>query len=195
MTDFNTILFPVDLSPASPKLVPYVVAMADKFQADIHMLFVARRFQHLSDMYIPAPDIYTFEQGIFEGAERRLDEFKDAYFKASVEAEAGSPLDLSSEQIGPAPGTEDLDRFKKKYFLSPDKIHTKVVSGDPSEEIIGYVETEDIDMIIMGTHGRKGLNKIVFGSVAERVVKYAPIPVLVINPYQERNRGRLSDQE
>jgi nucleotide-binding universal stress UspA family protein len=35
----------------------------------------------------------------------------------------------------------------------------------------------------MGTHGRKGLEKIVFGSVAERVVQKSPVPVLTINPY------------
>jgi len=37
----------------------------------------------------------------------------------------------------------------------------------------------------MGTHGRKGLDKVMFGSVAERVVKISPVPVLVVNPYKE----------
>jgi nucleotide-binding universal stress UspA family protein len=36
----------------------------------------------------------------------------------------------------------------------------------------------------MGTHGRKGMDKIIFGSVAERVVKIAPVPVMVVNPYK-----------
>jgi nucleotide-binding universal stress UspA family protein len=39
-------------------------------------------------------------------------------------------------------------------------------------------------MIIMGTHGYKGLEKVMFGSVAEKVVKTAPCPVLTINPYK-----------
>lgn len=39
-------------------------------------------------------------------------------------------------------------------------------------------------MIILGTHGRKGLEKALFGSVADRVVKNSPVPVLTINPYK-----------
>ena len=60
----------------------------------------------------------------------------------------------------------------------------KVLSGDVAEEIINYTESQGIDMIIMGTHGYKGLEKVLFGSVAEKVVKTAPCPVLTINPYK-----------
>jgi nucleotide-binding universal stress UspA family protein len=58
-----------------------------------------------------------------------------------------------------------------------------VVLGDAAEEILNYAKTEGIDLIIMGTHGRKGIERIIFGSVAERVVKKSPIPVLTVNPY------------
>ncbi len=60
----------------------------------------------------------------------------------------------------------------------------KVAVGDVGEEIAAYAEEEKADMIIMGTHGYKGLERILFGSVAEQVVKTAPCPVLTINPYQ-----------
>lgn len=60
----------------------------------------------------------------------------------------------------------------------------KVVAGDVAEEIIGYAESEGIDLIIMGTHGYKGLEKALFGSVADKVVKTAPCPVTTINPYR-----------
>jgi nucleotide-binding universal stress UspA family protein len=58
------------------------------------------------------------------------------------------------------------------------------VAGDASEQILSYVEDQKIDLIIMGTHGRKGMDKIIFGSVAERVVKSSPVPVLVVNPFK-----------
>ena len=45
------------------------------------------------------------------------------------------------------------------------------------------MQSEGVDLVIMGTHGRKGLERIIFGSVAERVVKNSPIPVLTVNPY------------
>ncbi len=57
-----------------------------------------------------------------------------------------------------------------------------VVSGDPAEEIIEIANSSDADMIIMGTHGRKGIERILLGSVAERVVKSSSIPVLTIHP-------------
>ena len=75
-----------------------------------------------------------------------------------------------------------LDEFIKDHFrgLSPK---AQVILGDAAEEILKYVRSEGIDLVIMGTHGRKGLERIVFGSVAERVVQKSPVPVLTINPY------------
>jgi nucleotide-binding universal stress UspA family protein len=68
--------------------------------------------------------------------------------------------------------------------LDPSVAHeTKVLAGDIAEEILDYVSKASVDMIIMGTHGYKGLEKILFGSVAEKVVKQAGCPVLTINPY------------
>ncbi len=60
----------------------------------------------------------------------------------------------------------------------------KVISGDVGEEIVAFAEEEKVGMIVMGTHGYKGLERILFGSVAEQVVKSAHCPVLVINPYK-----------
>ena len=50
----------------------------------------------------------------------------------------------------------------------------------PSEAIIQHAKTENIDVIVMGTHGRSGLAHLVMGSVAERVVRLAPCPVLTV---------------
>jgi len=59
---------------------------------------------------------------------------------------------------------------------------SKVLIGDVGEEIVGFAAREGVDMIIMGTHGYKGLERVLFGSVAEQVVKTAPCPVLTVNP-------------
>ena len=58
----------------------------------------------------------------------------------------------------------------------------KVVVGDVGEEIVAFAKQEKIDMIVMGTHGYKGLERVLFGSVAEQVVKTASCPVLTVNP-------------
>ncbi len=60
----------------------------------------------------------------------------------------------------------------------PGEIHIR--DGKPHEEILKAAEELGVDMIIIGSHGRHGLERAIFGSVAERVVKNAPMPVLVI---------------
>lgn len=59
---------------------------------------------------------------------------------------------------------------------------TSVRTGAPFVEIIDYVRENGIDLIVMGTHGRGGLEHILIGSVAEKVVRKAPCPVLTIRP-------------
>jgi len=63
-----------------------------------------------------------------------------------------------------------------------DVSHT-VLMGDVAEQIVDYATEIQADMIIMGTHGYKGLEKIMFGSVADKVVRSALCPVTTINPY------------
>lgn len=55
-----------------------------------------------------------------------------------------------------------------------------LVYGKPSEEIIDYVDEEGINAIVMGTHGRSGAERLLIGSVAEKVVRQSPVPVMTI---------------
>ena len=148
MKEYKKILFPVDLSESSEKIVPEVQALVKKLESQIHLLFVARVFDYFGSIYVPAPSITTLEKDIIDGAEKRIDEFVDQYFSDYPDTKAA------------------------------------VVTGDATEEIIKYIESQGIDLVIMGTHGRKGMDKIIFGSVADRVVKTAPVPVLVVNPHK-----------
>ena len=57
--------------------------------------------------------------------------------------------------------------------------------GNDTGKVIRSASGGDgIDLVIVGTHGRKGVEHTIFGSVAENVVKKSPVPVLVINPYK-----------
>jgi nucleotide-binding universal stress UspA family protein len=62
------------------------------------------------------------------------------------------------------------------------KAEKRVVSGDPAEEIVKFAGGEKADLIVMGTHARKGLEYSLFGSVAAKVVRDASVPVLTVNP-------------
>jgi nucleotide-binding universal stress UspA family protein len=77
-----------------------------------------------------------------------------------------------------------MDRVCEEQLQSCHNLQRRVVSGDPATEILKTIEAEDIDLVIMGTHGRKGLEHVILGSVAENVVKKSPVPVLVVNPYK-----------
>jgi len=68
-------------------------------------------------------------------------------------------------------------------------VTSKVLAGDVGEEILNYADEISCNLIVMGTHGYKGLERIMFGSVADQVVKTACCPVLTINPYREECEG------
>ena len=121
---------------------------AKKFSAEIHPLFVARKFEHFSGLYVAQVSIENFEGEIIKGAETKIEEFANRYFE-------GYPV-----------------------------CKTKVMVGDAAEEIINHVKSEGIDLVIIGTHGRKGFDRIVFGGVADRMIKMSPVPVFSINPYK-----------
>jgi len=72
----------------------------------------------------------------------------------------------------------------EKFLQGQKNVQPKVLIGDVAEEIIRHAEDSGMDLIIMGTHGYKGLEKVMFGSVAEKVVRSSPCPVLTINPYK-----------
>ena len=73
----------------------------------------------------------------------------------------------------------DFDKIMKKIDIPAKKI---IKSGAPFVEIIDYVKAESIDLVVMGTHGRSGIEHILIGSVAEKVVRKSPCPVLTIRP-------------
>jgi nucleotide-binding universal stress UspA family protein len=61
-------------------------------------------------------------------------------------------------------------------------IDERVVEGHPFIEIVRTAAHDEVDLVVIGTHGRSGLDHILFGSVAEKVVRKAPCPVLAVKP-------------
>jgi len=68
--------------------------------------------------------------------------------------------------------TEEMRGFKD--------IERVVMKGIPYEEITKFADTSKVDVIVLATHGRTGLDRLLFGSTAEQVVRYAPCPVLSV---------------
>lgn len=81
---------------------------------------------------------------------------------------------------------EQLEKLAQERVPAEVRCETIVISGDPAERVLETARSVDADLIVMGTHGRKGLGHLVLGSVAERVVRESPIPVLTT-----RSTGRV----
>jgi nucleotide-binding universal stress UspA family protein len=90
-------------------------------------------------------------------------------------------LDSAKEQM-----IAFIKKHKEKFnALGVSTINGQVLSGDIAEKIINYASEANEQIIVMGTHGYKGFNRLVFGSVAEKVVKTARCPVMTIKPSQQ----------
>jgi nucleotide-binding universal stress UspA family protein len=92
---------------------------------------------------------------------------------------AGPPILPPPEQLTAAV-TAALQRIIEENKLQHLTTHTEVREGTPYHEIISLAKEKDIDLIIMGTHGRGGLAHLLLGSVTEKVVRKAPCPVLTV---------------
>ncbi|CAI49004.1 UspA domain protein [Natronomonas pharaonis DSM 2160] len=110
---------------------------------------------------------------------------------------AVEPMPLGKFTAGPEPASaehgEILDEQKSEAKQALERVTElcadhgvdvvdTIEYGKPSEEILDYVDTEGMDAVVMGTHGRSGAERLVMGSVAEKVVRKSPVPVLTIRP-------------
>jgi nucleotide-binding universal stress UspA family protein len=102
---------------------------------------------------------------------------------------------MGPDAVPIGPPTEDLldaaekqmDAFVAEHLGDAKfPIKTAVTSGRPFMEIIRYAREHAIDMIVIATHGRTGLKHVLLGSVAEKVVRKAPCPVLSIRHPEQK---------
>jgi len=99
-------------------------------------------------------------------------------------------LDLETEfPLGLEGAVEDAVRERLLKIVTPAEqaeLHPEFVvrAGVPAAEIVRYASNYDIDLIVMGTHGRGPVSHMVMGSVAEKVVRTAPCPVLTVRGQQ-----------
>jgi nucleotide-binding universal stress UspA family protein len=76
---------------------------------------------------------------------------------------------------------QTMDTFVNENFAGLNA-QGRVLTGHAAEQVIRAAEDEHADIIVMGTHGRRGFDRLLFGSVAEKVVKSAACPVLTVRP-------------
>jgi nucleotide-binding universal stress UspA family protein len=141
----------VALTDISPVVAPFVVTMVTRFEAQLHLLHVLRRFDWFVDTYVSQPSETDFKRIASD-------------FEGQVHARA----------------VETLETFRKKHLKGLDIAKSTVVTGTGTryKAILRYIDEEDIDLVIMGSGSP--LQKAIFGSVADKVTKLSSAPVMLI---------------
>lgn len=152
MIRLQRMLFPTDFSAGAAAAHRYACELSHRFQSELHVIYV------LEDPLVAAPD---FVMGM-----ALPPAIKDAPAKVHREEEQ----DL----------LQRLDEVIASADPRPISTVRAVRFGSPFVEIVRYARSHDIDLIVMGTHGRGAIAHILLGSVAERVVRKAPCPVLTV---------------
>ncbi|MEZ6053904.1 MAG: universal stress protein [Planctomycetaceae bacterium] len=157
MIELKRILLPTDFSRFSQSAVSFACGLVDKFHSELHVLHVAEDFRDLLPDFGMGVDLQPFREVWTQSHDKR---------EVEVLAKLSDVLDHSWKQGK----------------------HTTIASrqGKPDLEIIQYAKEHEIDLIVMGTHGRTGLSHAMIGSVAERVVRMSPCPVMTIRPAEHQ---------
>jgi nucleotide-binding universal stress UspA family protein len=149
------ILIALDYDPSAEKIADTGNLIAAAFDAEIILLHVVAEPSYYSSMeYSPIMGYSGFMDN----------------FNMEISEEVKNNLTALSEEF--------LEKFKK--HLGNDRIKTLVAEGNFAETITATAEKEMADMIVMGSHGRRGLDKLLMENVAEKVLQLSKVPVLVI---------------
>ena len=147
------ILIPLDGSQLAEQVLPHVKALVECRGAEIHLLSVAPVIDNVAASVMLYPLYVYREQLADEDAERKR-----------IETE------LTNYLSGVARGLEQAGA----------QVRCAVHFGSPAEEILSYASEHKIELIAMCTHGRSGLARWAYGSVADRVLRVSTCPVLLV---------------
>lgn len=160
MTTFHRILVPTDFSDCSHAACDLAVKLATTYGASIELLHVD---EPPAWQGFVIPELAVTMQN---GTSTSLHEF--------VETRARRALGHLAEKLQRA---------------GVGQVHQRMQAGDASRVILEIAKEDKCDLIVMGTHGRKGFERLVMGSVAERVVRQADCPVLTVRIQDDESRG------
>lgn len=97
-----------------------------------------------------------------------------------VESAAARYLDINAHDRETISDTENLSKYSELLRNEGFKAESKIGFGSPASEITRIIREKDIDLLVMGAHGHRGLKDLIFGSTAEKVRHRIKIPVLIV---------------
>jgi nucleotide-binding universal stress UspA family protein len=120
-----------------------------------------------------------------------------AVYVVNTASLATLPMETSWEGVGAMLREDGEDALSRVGEMAEDAgvaVETHLVEGSPSREIVRFAEECDVDAIVMGTHGRGGIDRLLLGSVAERVVRAAEVPVTTVRVGEVEEDQAESDE-
>ena len=163
-------LFPTDGSDGSAAALDHAVEHASTYDATLHVLFVAR------DDFGPSGMVEKEHVGVERTEMVGGQELERERRDASKTGMTNKP----PEKGGTVRERGLLLVEDVADSVSDVPIETAVLSGDPYKRIREYADENEVDLIVMGTHGRTGVDRYLLGSVTEKVVRTADQPVLTV---------------
>jgi universal stress protein A len=158
--DFKRILCPVDLSPFSLEALKLAIKIAESTGAGLYLL-------HVIDN--PFDELYM--KSITEADPALLELYqKEPMKRAKI-------MNATVEHSRVL-----LKQFSHDWVERLPRVRYLVASGNPFEKILDAAEMHRVDLIVLATHGRTGVRRLLIGNVAEKVVRHAPCPVLTVKP-------------
>ncbi|WP_255170856.1 universal stress protein [Natrononativus amylolyticus] len=105
-----------------------------------------------------------------------------AVYVVNAASYGGLPMETTWDGISDALREEGEAAVRRVEEIAPPDVvvETAVLEGSPSRTIIEQASADRCDLVVMGTHGRGGIDRLLLGSVAERVVRGSPVPVLTV---------------
>ena len=162
---FRHVLVPTDLSEPGNHAVPYAVEEAALHQAKVTLLHVLPPDATTDVYYVAGPP--------GSGSHAGLDPVSGARLGASMASRQTVVRDDDSEAA--------LTRLRDLVAHAfPGTADVEIAVGQPADTIVRVAQERAADLIVMSTHGRTGLQHVLLGSVAEKVVRLAPCPVMTI---------------
>lgn len=151
---YQRILVPLDGSPFAEQALPHALRVAAPNTGEIHLLSIAPMLGDNSMAVVDLYPVYVYRDYLIDQNEE----------EARITADLTTYLDQVSAQVQ-AGGCQAV----------------KVIRfGQPADEIITYAAENNCDLIAMSTHGRSGIGRWVYGSVADKVLRSAAVPVLLV---------------
>ncbi|MGM0447087.1 MAG: universal stress protein [Methanobacteriota archaeon] len=172
---YQTILYPTDGSEGAEAVVDHVRELAAAFDATVHVLYV---IDARSANYGMGGAFLT-DEGSGVRADPAPDDQSGMVGGGTDAAETRSALVERGEEIVEAAAASLGDGAD-----APETV-TAVETGTPHSAILEYATANDVDLVVMGTHGRTGVERYLLGSVAEKVVRLSDAPVVTVRADDE----------